>query len=103
MAFEINPEYKKEGYLRFFICPDVNDYWFVRIIGGVNEDYEKEEGSFLIERNNIPKAKKENLTLRKVKKIIEEDDCSNWDTLQGFDLEQLIDELDCGFGMINRK
>ena len=42
-AFKINPEYKKSGYIRLFICPDVWDFWFVRILQGYNEEYEKED------------------------------------------------------------
>jgi len=29
-----NPEYKKNGYLRVFICPDVLDIWLLRILRG---------------------------------------------------------------------
>lgn len=103
-ALKFRPEYKNENYIRFFVCPDVNDNWFVRILEGYNEDYEHEEGSFILERNKIEKAyKDENLTLAKVKNIILDDDMSNWDYIQGYDLEELIDTLDDGFGILNRK
>lgn len=102
-AFKVNPEYKKEGYVRFFICPDVWDFWFVRILEGYNECYEKEEGSYLLERNKVEMSKKgESLTLNKLKKIIQEDDGSNWDFHKGFDVEELVDMLDDGFGILNR-
>ena len=47
--------------------------------------------------------KGQKLTLSKVKQIIEEDDGSNWDLQQGYDIEELVDMLDEGFGIINRQ
>jgi len=104
LAFKVRPEYKGEGYIRFFICPDVHTFWFIRLLKGVNEHYETEEGSYLLERNNIDKDfKGEKLTIAKVKEIIENDCGDNWDFEQDFDLEELIDNLDDGFGILNRK
>ncbi len=104
-AFKVNPDYKEQGYLRFFICPDVNDFWFVRVLEGFNEDYEKEEGSYLVERNKIQMDKKgEKLSILKLKQLILEDDGGNWDYQQGYDMEEMITEfVDGGFGIINRK
>ena len=45
----------------------------------------------------------EKLTLSKLKQIIEKDDGSSWDLQQGYDIEELVDMLDEGFGIINRK
>ena len=104
LAFEVNPDYKKEGYVRFFICPDVWDFWFCRILEGYNEDYEIEEGSYILERDKIAMDKKgEGLTLSKVKKIIAEHDGSNWDNEQSYDIESLIEMVDGGFGILNKK
>lgn len=36
-----------------YICMDTNDFWISRINKGYNEDYEKEEGKYLVERNKI--------------------------------------------------
>ncbi len=103
-AFKVNPNYKNDGFIRFFICPDVWDYWFVRILEGYNEEYEKEEGSFILERNKVEKDERgENLSMRKLEKIISEDDGSNWDLQQSYDLSELIDMLDEGFGINNLK
>ena len=103
-ALKVNPQYKNEGYVRFFICPDVWDFWFIRILEGYGEGYEKEVGSFILERNKIPMdVKGENLSIRKLRNIIEEDDGSNWDYEQSYDLEELIDMLDDGFGILNLK
>ena len=107
-AFKLNPSYKNEGYVRFFICPDVYDFWFVRILKG--QEYDEDEGYFInednyiLERNKIEMDRKgENLTLSKLKKIIEEDDGSNWDLQQDGDIHTLIDMLDDGFGILNLK
>lgn len=104
LAFEVNPDYKNDGYVRFFICPDVHDFWFVRILEGYNAEYEKEDGCFVLERNNIRKnSRQEVLTISKVKKIIQEDDGSNWDIEQAYSVEELIEMIDDGFGILNLK
>lgn len=103
-AFKVNPNYKEEGYIRFFICPDVWDFWFVRILEGYNKDYEKEEGCYVLERNKIEMDRKgENLNLSKLKKLILEDDGSNWNLEESFDINELIDMIDGGFGINNLK
>lgn len=107
-AFKVNPSYKNGGYVRFFICPDVWDFWFVRILKGY--EYDEEEGyvenpnNYILERNKIEMDRKgQNLTLSKLKQLIEDDDCSNWDLQQGYDIEELIDMLDNDYEIINRK
>lgn len=103
-VFNRNPYYKKEKYVRFFICPDVNDFWFVRILKGYNKDYELDENSYILERNNIPKEyKSQKLNLNILNNIIDEDDGSNWDYQQSYNLNDLIDMLCDGFGINNLK
>lgn len=107
-AFEVNPNYKNEGYVRFFICQDVWDFWFVRILKGYesveNEGYVENEGNYILERNKISMDKKgQKLTLLKVREIILEDYGSNWDLQQGEDIDELIDMIDNGFGINNLK
>ena len=107
-AFKVNPSYKDDGYVRFFICPDVWDFWLVRILKGYENDeeegYVENSENYILERNKIEMDKKgQKLTLSKVKQIIEEDDFSNWDLEQGYDIEELINGLDEGFGIINRQ
>lgn len=100
LAFKLKPSYKKEGYVRFFICEDTWTYWFVRILEGYNEDYEKEEGSFILERDNIEKEyKTDRLTFSKVEEIIEYDGYENWDIQVSDNIDKLIDMLDDGFGI----
>lgn len=107
-AFKVNPNYKNEWFVRFFICPDVLDFWFVRILKGYENDdeqgYVENPENYILERNKIEMDRKcQKLTLSKVKQIIEEDDGSNWDLQQGYDIEELVDMLDEGFGIINRQ
>ena len=103
-AFKIRPEYKNDGYVRFFICPDVLDYWFVRILEGYNKDYDKEEGCFVLERDKISKdSKGEKLNLSKLKRIINDDCGEGWDLEEGYDIDELIEMLDDGFGILNLK
>ena len=89
-----------DGYIKFFICLDVNDFWIIRVLKDFNAEYEKEEGAFLLERNMIQKdSKQQSLNLSKVKELIIEDDFSNWDIKEYFDLEELIDDIDGGYGI----
>ena len=105
---EITSLYKKycdslqdgDGYIRFFICLDVTDFWIVRVLEGFNEEYEKQDGSYLLERNTIQKdSKRQGLTLSKVIELIKEDDFSNWDVVEYSNLEELIDDIDGGYGL----
>lgn len=107
-AFKTSPDYVNEGYVRIFICPDVWDFWLVRILKGYedieDEGYVENEDNFIMERNKIEMdVKGQSLTIRKLRQIIEEDDRGNWDLQQGEDIEELIDMLDEGFGIIDRK
>jgi hypothetical protein len=107
-AFKVNPTYKSNGYVRFFICPDVWDFWFVRILKGYENDeeegYVENPDNYILERNKIEMDRKgQNLTMSKLKQIIEEDDGSNWDLQQGYDIEKLVDMLDDGCEILNRK
>lgn len=102
LCFTNNISYKSEGYVRFFICQDVWDFWFVRILQGFNEEYEKDDVSYILERNKIPmKYKGEKLTISKVINIINDDDYSNWDINQSYNLDVLIGIIDNGYGINN--
>lgn len=102
LVFETRPDLKEAGYVRFFICPDVNTFWLIRIMENINSEYEKDDGCYLMERNNIDKEyKSETLTTSKVKKIIENDELDCWDSEEEFDIDDLIDMLDDGFGINN--
>lgn len=107
-TFKVNPNYKNDKYVRFFICQDVWHFWFIRILKGYENDeeegYIENSDNYILERNKIEMDKKgQKLTLSKLKQIIEEDDGSNWDLQQGSDVEELIDMLDEGYGINNRQ
>ena len=107
-AFKINPGYKNDGYVRFFICEDVWDFWFVRILKGYkyveDEGYVEDTDNYILERNKIEMDRKDQkLNLNKLRQIIEEDDFSNWDIEQSDDIDELIDMIDGGFGIHNLK
>lgn len=107
-ALKTNPEYVTGNYVRVFICPDVWDFWLVRIMKGYedveDEGYVPNEDNYILERNKIEMdVKGQSLTISKVRQIIEDDDFSNWDILQGEDIEELIDSLDQGYGILDRK
>jgi hypothetical protein len=104
LALEVNPNYTNEGYVKFFICADVWDFWFIRILKGQrcddDEGYVPDEDNYIMERNNIPMDFKcEKLYVAKVKQLIENDGGDNWDLEQSEDIEELIEMLDNGFGL----
>jgi hypothetical protein len=101
-ALNINPEYIEAGYNRVFVCTDTNDYWLVRVLPGYNKEYEKDSEKILLERNNIPKDfKRDMMTEDKLRKILTEDDFSNWDIGEYSQIEDLIEDIDGGFGINN--
>lgn len=103
-AFENNPEYKTGGYIRFFICPDVTDFWLVRIMKDMNAEYEQEKGTFLMEREMLAKDYRgEKLTVEKVREIVKNDTFENWDIQESDSLEELIGNIDDGFGILELK
>jgi len=98
-AKKINPEYK--DYVRIFICPDVWDFWLIRIQKGYNKDYEKSPDTYLLERDKISMDRKgERLTLGRLNVILKDDDFSNWDIEESDNLEKLIEMVDGGFGIL---
>jgi hypothetical protein len=36
-----------------YVCMDTNDFWISRINNGYNEEYDREDGKYLVERNKI--------------------------------------------------
>jgi hypothetical protein len=103
-AHKVNPEYQSSGYTRIFICPDVCTFWLCRLLPNTNEEYEEEEGVFVMERNNIEKEDKlETLTKKRLTQILEDDDFSNWDVFEAQSEEEAVELLDDGFGILNLK
>ena len=107
---EITELYKKyctqlsegDGYIRFFICLDVKDIWLVRVIEGMNSEYENEAGKYLLERDKIEKTSRDQkLSLKNVIEIIKNDEFCNWDVLEFDSIEEIIDTISDGFGINN--
>ena len=120
-----------------YVCMDTNDFWISRINKGYNEDYEKEEGKFLVERNRIsiydvmdklhelygkrlPNFKETDLQYElknkchdyldrfKERNIIEAviciddfDGLSNWDCYETDSLQEAVDIIDGGYGILH--
>ena len=104
LALSINTEYKTNGYTRIFLCPDVHDVWIGRILPGFNEDYESDKDSFLLEIEKVSNDfKGQKLTPTRVRRILVNDELENWDYKQSNDINELIDILDGGFGILNLK
>lgn len=135
----LNSLLKKEGKLisytkdyceGVYICMDTHDFWVSRILKDMNEEYEEEKGTYLIERNKIDKYslidymndidtseekweatdRKElhyifsNLPINELIKyvILYDDDqgLENWDNIECDSLEEAIETIDGGFGII---
>lgn len=121
--------YTKDYCKGLFICEDTHDIWICRILEGYNEDYEQEEGKYLIERNKIDKyefceflqkqinddSEIDNRRTRDyyidecfsindvIENIILMDDdngLENWDIKKCNSYEEAINVLDDGYGII---
>lgn len=101
-AFEKRPSYADECYKRFFVCPDVHVTWFFRLLEGFDGEYNREEGSFILERSRISNYYKgQPMTISRLTKIIKDDDLSNWDYQHSIYVDDLIEMVDGGFGINN--
>lgn len=119
-----------------YVCMDTNDFWISRINKGYNEEYEREEGKYLVERNKIciydvmdklhewyekklPEFNEKDLGYEQknkvhdyLKKFKSKDICraviflddydglSNWDNYEVNSLEEAIDAIDGGYGIL---
>ena len=119
-----------------YVCMDTNDFWISRINKGYNEEYEREEGKYLVERNKIsiydvmdklheqyektlPTFRENDLDFQmknkahsyigkfKTKDVIkaviildDEDGLSNWDCCEADSLEEAVEVIDGGYGIL---
>lgn len=99
LAKNYNPDYV--SYEKIYICVDTWDFWIARIAKDLNEDYETEEGSYLLERNKIGKEMRSQMlrTKTQIESVLDEDDFGNWDFEQVYSLEEAIELIDDGFGI----
>lgn len=100
-AKSYNSEYKT--YEKILVCVDVHDFWIARILKGYrydeDEGYVRKEDSYILERNNISKRRKENITSEhKLKIVLSKDDFSNWDCENCESEDDALMMLDGGYG-----
>lgn len=93
-------------YEKVFICPDTRNFWVCKILVGYDEEYNQDESSTLIERNNIEDFCARNLRAGLEDKelamlVLEADaqDGCNWDVTQCDSLDEAVEHVDGGFGI----
>ena len=126
----------EDKYKGVYVCEDSNDFWISRILKGYNEEYEKDDDMYLVERNKIDiydvmdklhelhgkklpnfnecvgNMQKRNAikryisqhgTLNIIKAVIildDEDGLSNWDCYEANSLEEAVEIIDGGYGIL---
>lgn len=100
LAFEMNPLYAENGYVKVFMCEDTKVFWISRVLKGFDEEYEHDENSYLVERKRIDKFDRiEKLSVGKAKRLLKSDELENWDYYQFDSLEEAIESIDGGYGL----
>ena len=95
LAFEVNPEYEKNSYVKVFLCEDTKVFWISRVLKGFDEEYEVNPDSYLVERERIDKiTRAEKLKLSRAKAILKDDNLDNWDYYQFDSLDDAIESID---------
>ena len=123
------PTEENNKFVGVYVCMDTNDFWISRISKDVNEDYNYEEGIYLVERNKfdiyavadklfelydkrLPTTLNKNIyhdyfdqfkakdICRAVIMLDDWDGLSNWDNCEAKSLEDAIDIIDGGFGIL---
>lgn len=123
------PTEEKDKFVGVYVCMDTNDFWISRISKDLNEDYNREEGIYLVERNKIdiyavadklfelynkelPRPLNKHTChryfdrfavryiCRAVIMLDDWDGLSNWDNCEAESLEDAIDIIDGGFGIL---
>lgn len=95
-------------YDKILICPDTDDTWIAKIQTGYDSDFEKVEGAVIIERNNIEgfgakwtDIKSSNYAYAML--MADMEDGCNWDVTDCESVEDAIEMLDDGFGIIKEE
>lgn len=123
------PTEEKDKFVGVYVCMDTNDFWISRISKDLNEHYNREEGIYLVERNKfnifdvadklfelyekrLPTTLNKNTCHGYFDKFKAKDICravimlddwdglSNWDNCEAESLENAIDIIDGGFGIL---
>jgi len=100
-------EYAKKHFAHYkyyhsiYVCLDTWDYHILRILEGYNADYEKEEGSILVEHEKIEKPyKAAGLDMKILHDVLDQDSgLESWSVEQVFDIADAVDMIDGGFGV----
>lgn len=92
-------------YTKVYICPDTLNWWLAVIQEGVDRDFGPAPGKFLIERDQIDYphgAKCDDCVLNAcmVELVVEDWDGSSWDNYEADSLEEAIELVDGGYGII---
>ena len=99
-AKKVNP-YMFKVYEKIYICPDTNNYWLSTIQKDINEDYEKSPGTYLVERDDVDYPDYDGrFDESNVKEALENWDGSTYDNYEAESLEDAIDLIDDGYGII---
>lgn len=123
------PTEAKDKFVGVYVCMDTNDFWISRISKDLNEEYDYEEGIYLVERNKIdiyavadklfelykkrlPTDLSKNTChgyfdqfkakdiCRTVIMLDDLDGLSNWDNCEAESLEAAVDIIDGGYGIL---
>ena len=92
-------------YEKVYICPDTLNWWLAGIQKDINEDYEECPGTYLVERDkidypNYDRIQDAYLNEETVSKVLEEWACETWDSEETSSLEEAIEIVDGGYGII---
>ena len=108
LANKVNAEYKKNGYVKVFLTPDVKNIWINRVLQGAryeeDEGYVDDEDSFILESERVDYETRLDgsdipLNLRTARKILENDSFENWECVNCDTLEDAIEIVDGGWGI----
>lgn len=90
------------GVHSVWVCRDTHDYWIAKVHENLNDEYESEEGTWLIERNKIDHehiGSNSPTDLSRAIKLDLDDGC-NWDNFQCDSYVNVIDVLSQSFGVV---
>lgn len=80
LAHELNPKYHTNGYSKVFVGDRGVEFFIARLAVNVNEDFEAEEGVYLVEVNVVDKQDlSDTLTDGNVHQLLVDDDFDNWE------------------------
>jgi len=98
-------------YEKVFVCPDVHNFWIIKILIGYNEEYIEDDDKVLIERNKINEVSAKHLDNSSdlalsndelIDFVLKTDaeDGSNWDVLECDSIDDAISHIDGGYGLV---